>query len=162
MDTYDVSSVLDQEGISIYPEVPEMKKVMADVESKLKSMDYKLTNRRKHILRVLLENRDKHLSAEEVYNLVKQQAPDVGLATVYRTLELFLLFDIVNGIDFGDGRKRYEFRFDNTEGHHHHHLICTKCGKIISVDEDLLEDLEHRLGEEHEFKVCLLYTSRCV
>ncbi|GBF34476.1 ferric uptake regulation protein FUR [Desulfocucumis palustris] len=130
-----------------------MKRVIADVEEKLRAGEYKLTSRREHILRVLLENKDKHLSAEEVYNLVKKRAPDVGLATVYRTLELFLLFDIIHSIDFGDGRKRYEFCSSGTDGHHHHHLICTRCGKIIEVNEDLLEDLETRVSKEHDFKI---------
>lgn len=130
-----------------------MKKVIFDVEEKLKAGEYKLTPRREHILRVLLENMDKHLSAEEVYNLVKIKAPDVGLATVYRTLELFMDFDIIHGMDFGDGRKRYEFGSLGSDGHHHHHLICTRCGRIIEVDEDLLDDLEKRVGRDHNFKV---------
>lgn len=113
-----------------------MNKVIYDVEEKLRAREYKLTPRREHILRVLLENKDKHLSAEEVYNLVKLKAPDVGLATVYRTLELFCDFDIIHSMDFGDGRKRYEFGDSESDGHHHHHLICLKCGAILEVEED--------------------------
>ncbi|MCL5056636.1 MAG: transcriptional repressor [Actinobacteria bacterium] len=130
-----------------------MKNVINDVEEKLRSKEYKLTSRREHILRVLLENKDKHLSAEEVYNLVKVKAPDVGLATVYRTLELFCDFDIIHGMDFGDGRKRYEFGGDDFMGHHHHHLICLKCGVILEVAEDLLEDLEERVNRDLGFDV---------
>ena len=100
-----------------------MNKVIYDVEEKLKAREYKLTSRRESILRVLLENKDKHLSAEEVYNLVKEKAPDVGLATVYRTLELFSEFDIIHSMDFGDGRKRYEYGDRDTTGHPHHHVI---------------------------------------
>jgi len=136
-----------------YPRGDKMKNVISDVEEKLKAGEYKLTSRREHILKVLLENKDKHLSAEEVYYLVKQKAPDVGLATVYRTLELFLLFDIIHSIDFGDGRKRYEFCSSGSDGHHHHHLICTRCGKIIEVNEDLLENLETRVSRKHNFTV---------
>lgn len=130
-----------------------MNKVIYDVEEKLKSKEYKLTSRREYILRVLLENKDKHLSAEEVYNLVKIKAPDVGLATVYRTLELFCEFDIIHSMDFGDGRKRYEFGDGEAEGHHHHHLICLKCGAILEVEEDLLEDLETRVKRDMDFEV---------
>lgn len=130
-----------------------MNKVIYDVEEKLKAREYKLTSRREHILRILLENKDKHLSAEEVYNLVKIKAPDVGLATVYRTLELFCEFDIIHSMDFGDGRKRYEFGDGEAEGHHHHHLICLKCGVILEVEEDLLEDLETRVKRDMDFEV---------
>ncbi|MHB8155938.1 MAG: Fur family transcriptional regulator [Desulfocucumaceae bacterium] len=130
-----------------------MNKVIYDVEEKLKAREYKLTSRREHILRVLLENKDKHLSAEEVYNLVKIKAPDVGLATVYRTLELFCEFDIIHGMDFGDGRKRYEFGDIDSRAHHHHHLICMRCGVILEVEEDLLDDLEERVKRNFNFEV---------
>lgn len=131
-----------------------MNRVIYDVEEKLKAREYKLTPRREHILKVLLENKDKHLSAEEVYNLVKLKAPDVGLATVYRTLELFCDFDIIHSMDFGDGRKRYEFGDSESDGHHHHHhLICLKCGAILEVEEDLLEDLESRVRRDMGFDV---------
>lgn len=130
-----------------------MNKVVYHIEEKLKSREYKLTPRRKYVLRVLIDNKEKHLSAEEVYNLVKVKAPEVGLATVYRTLELFSDFDIVHRMDFGDGRKRYQFGDSEIMGHHHHHLICLKCGKIQEAGEDLLEDLESRVSRDFDFEV---------
>jgi Fur family ferric uptake transcriptional regulator len=129
-----------------------MNKVIGDVEEKLRAKEYKLTPKREHILRVLLEHKDQHLSAEEVYNLVKERVPDVGLATVYRTLDLFWEFDIIHGTDFGDGRKRYEFG-SAAERHRHHHLICTECGDIIEVAEDLLEELEDRVSKKYKFEI---------
>ncbi|WP_027366034.1 Fur family transcriptional regulator [Desulfotruncus alcoholivorax] len=130
-----------------------MRGVIDEVEEKLRSNEYKMTPKREYVLRVLLENKDKHLSAEEVYNLVKLKAPDVGLATVYRTLELFSSFDIIHSMDFGDGRKRYEFGVDNADGHRHHHLICVQCGKIIEMNEDLLEELEERVNRTYNFTI---------
>lgn len=131
-----------------------MKKVISEVGEKLRAKESKLTTRRKLILKVLLENKDKHLSAEEVYNLVKREAADVGLATVYRALELFQEFGLVHGIDFGDGRKRYEIRAEEgKDHHHHHHLICTKCGSIIEVNEDLLDELENRVNRNYNFTI---------
>ncbi len=129
------------------------KKVISDVGEKLRAKEYKFTTPRKLILEVLLENSDKHLSAEELYIIVKREAPDMGLATVYRTLELFHELDIIHAMDFGDGRKRYEFGDENGELHHHHHLICTKCGSIIEVNEDLLEELENRVSNQYEFTI---------
>jgi Fur family ferric uptake transcriptional regulator len=130
-----------------------MKKVIDNLEEKLRAKDCKLTSRREDILQVLLENKDKHLCAEEIYYLVKKKAPDVGLATVYRTLELFLDFDIVHSMDFGDGRKRYELAPVEEDGHRHHHLICLTCGKVQGVAEDLLEDLEKRVTNLHDFLI---------
>lgn len=130
-----------------------MPRIIGEIEEKLRAHDYKMTPKREQVLRVLLENKDKHLSAEEVYNLVKLRAPDVGLATVYRTLELFCNFDIIHGMDFGDGRKRYEFSSKSMDGHRHHHLICIDCGRIIEVNEDLLEELEERVTSRYGFLI---------
>lgn len=130
----------------------KIQKIIDDIEEKLRSGEYKLTKKREHILRVLLEHRDEHLSAEEVYYLVKEKAPDVGLATVYRTFDLFLNLDIIQGIDFGDGRMRYEFG-SAVERHQHHHLICNQCGDIIEVAEDLLEELEKRVSKKYKFQI---------
>jgi len=128
-----------------------MDKVIYDVGEMFREKECKFTTRREHILKVLLENKGKHLCAEDVYNLVKRKAPDMGLATVYRTLELFQEFGIIHSIDFGDGRKRYEFNSEEGLNHHHHHLICTKCGAIIEFNEDLLEDLENRVSRQYDF-----------
>ena len=130
-----------------------MKKVISDIGDRLRENEYKLTKRREMILKVLMENSDKHLSAEEVYNLVRQKAPDTGLATVYRTLELFHEFNIIHAMDFGDGRKRYEFGWKEGQEHHHHHLICTECGSITEVAEDLLEELENRVNKLYNFTI---------
>ncbi|MCL6638320.1 MAG: transcriptional repressor [Firmicutes bacterium] len=130
-----------------------MNKLISEVGEKLRAKEYKLTARREHILRVILENKDKHLSAEEVYYLVKKRLPDTGLATVYRTLELFSDFDIIHTIDFGDGRRRYEFGSDEKGNHRHHHLICNQCGKIIEVNEDLLDELESRVSQQYDFSI---------
>ncbi|WP_031513399.1 Fur family transcriptional regulator [Desulfofalx alkaliphila] len=129
-----------------------MKEVINDVGAKLRSREYKLTPQRKLILKVLLENRDQHLSAEDIFTLVKKKAPDVGLATVYRTLELFSENDIIRSVNFGDGKKRYEFGH-HQEGHHHHHAICLKCGQIIEINEDLLDELENQVINDHNFKI---------
>jgi Fur family ferric uptake transcriptional regulator len=129
-----------------------LRKVINEVGEALRAKEYKLTPQREKILRVMLENQEQHLSAEDVYTLVKKKSPDVGLATVYRTLELFLDNDIIHSVDFGDGRKRYEYG-NKEEGHHHHHAICIKCGKIIEINDDLLEELENQVYKEHGFKV---------
>jgi len=130
-----------------------MRGVIGEIEEKLRANEHKLTPKREHVLKILIENKDKHLSAEEVYNLVKLRAPDVGLATVYRTLELFTNFDIIHSMDFGDGRKRYEFGTESNDGHRHHHLICTHCGRITEVNEDLLEELEQRVTQRYDFEI---------
>ncbi|MDD4335364.1 MAG: transcriptional repressor [Desulfotomaculaceae bacterium] len=131
-----------------------MKKIISEAGEKLKAIESKLTARRELTLKVLLKNKGKHLSAEEVYNLVKREAADVGLATVYRALELFQEVGLIHAIDFGDGRKRYEFGMeDGKDQHHHHHLICTRCGRIIEFNEDLLDEIENRVNKKYNFTI---------
>ena len=122
------------------------------IKKQLHSASYKLTPQREATVAVLLENEEDHLSAEDVYLLVKEKAPEIGLATVYRTLQLFEKLNIVYKINFDDGLSRYELNC-GTENHHHHHLICLECGKVIEVKLDLLENLENEIENEGNFKI---------
>jgi Fur family ferric uptake transcriptional regulator len=122
------------------------------IKQKLQSQGYKLTPQREATVRVLLENEEDHLSAEDVFMLVKDKAPEIGLATVYRTLELLSEMHIVEKLNFGDGVARYDLRTDSSK-HHHHHLICVKCGSMQEIMEDWLGPLEERLAGEYGFSV---------
>ncbi|QGG48260.1 Fur family transcriptional regulator [Heliorestis convoluta] len=123
-----------------------------DICAKIHKKEYKLTPQRQIILRALLANDEEHLSAEDVYGIVKQKHPEIGLATVYRTLELLAELDVLLKMDFGDGRLRYEFAdLDGT--HHHHHLICNNCGKVQEFEDDLLEGLEQTIQKNSNFKI---------
>ncbi|WP_075866010.1 Fur family transcriptional regulator [Carboxydothermus islandicus] len=130
-----------------------MESILSQVGKKLRESDYKLTPQREEILRVLIENQDKHLSAEEILGLVKEKSPEIGLATVYRTLEILYSLGLVHCMDFGDGRKRYEFELLESKSHQHHHLICLNCGKIEEIEEDLLEELEREVYKNKGFVV---------
>lgn len=122
------------------------------IKQQLQSQQYKLTPQREATVRVLLENEDDHLSAEDVYMLVKDKAPEIGLATVYRTLELLSELHIVEKLNFGDGVARYDLRNDSNH-HHHHHLICVQCGSVDEIKDDWLGPLEERLATEFNFHV---------
>ncbi|MZP28618.1 transcriptional repressor [Heliobacterium undosum] len=122
-----------------------------DLCERLHQKEYKLTPQRKIILRALLNGDDAHLSAEDLYGIVKQQNPEIGLATVYRTLELLAEIDVLQKIDFGDGRLRYELASE--EAHHHHHLICTRCGKVLEFEDDLLDSLEQAIQRRNQFRI---------
>lgn len=111
-----------------------------------------MTSQRQVILRAFVESDIRHLSAEEVYDIVKKRAPEIGLATVYRTLELFTEMDLLKKLDFDDGCSRFELNDREDEGHYHHHLICLDCGKVIEVKDDLLETLETILKKRLHFE----------
>ncbi len=122
------------------------------IKKQLHSKGYKLTPQREATLTVLLEREEDHLSAEEVFLLVKERAPDIGLATVYRTLELLSELQVVDKINFGDGVSRYDLRKEGMD-HFHHHLVCMECGAVEEIIEDLLIDVEKKVEDEWNFEV---------
>lgn len=121
----------------------------------LKEKGLKVTNQRLLVLEVLADHKDKHLTAEDIYELVKEDYPEIGLATIYRTVQLLLEMQLVDRISLDDGCARYEIGESGAgEGkHHHHHLICQTCGKVLPFRDDLLEELERHIEKETGFHV---------
>lgn len=117
-----------------------------------KEKGYKLTFQRRAILNSILQNPGEHLSSEEIYNWVKNDYCHIGLATVYRSLQLFEDLEIITKINFDDGVWRYELNIDS-EKHQHHHLICIKCGVVIEVQADLLDHLEEQIEKNYNFQI---------
>ena len=111
------------------------------IKKQLSGAGYKLTPQREATVRVLLENEEDPVSAEDVFLLVREKSPDIGLATVYRTLELLNELNVVDKIQFGDVVSRYDLRQEGA-AHFHHHLVCIECGAVDEIQEDLLEDVE--------------------
>lgn len=122
------------------------------INSQLAARGYKLTSQRDATLQVLLEHEKDHMSAEEIFMLVRKKNPRIGIATVYRVLELFCELHIIEKMNFGDGVARYDLRSDDHE-HMHHHLICKECGEVREIKEDWLHMLEKRLEKEFGFTV---------
>ncbi|SHI66744.1 Fur family transcriptional regulator, ferric uptake regulator [Clostridium amylolyticum] len=126
----------------------EIKKLKDD----LKQRGYKLTPQRRAILDGLVKNEGKHLTVEEIYDDVKLECPEIGLATVYRTVLLLEEMGIIYRLDLEDGCARYELVHEN-ENHRHHHLVCSNCGKVIEVEGDLLDTLEVNIESKYNFKI---------
>jgi len=105
-----------------------------------------------------LSKSSKHISAKEIYASLCKSYPGMGLTTVYRTLELLARMGLITKLTLGDGQSRYELKSREKE-EHHHHLICTRCGKIIDYSEFLDEELklvrktEERLAKKYGFKI---------
>jgi len=124
----------------------------------LRGCGYRVTIPRQIILQVLDESKG-HLSAEDIYIKVHDIYPAIGLTTVYRTLELLVNMGLVAKFDFGDGRARYELTHGSKIPVHHHHLVCTKCGRIINytdfIDEEveLFKRTEKILSKKHNFDI---------
>ena len=121
-------------------------------KQQLKDKGYKITTQRQAVIDCLVNNEGRHLSPEEIYSIVKEDYPDIGLATVYRTLTLFSKMKLVHKINFDDGFNRYELNRNHTE-HRHHHLICMKCGSVTEVREDLFDSIEDDILRKYGFIV---------
>lgn len=120
----------------------------------LKDNGLKVTNQRVLVLEALASCPGKHLTAEEIYELVKVDCSEIGLATVYRTIQMLLELHLVDRINLDDGYVRYEIGNESgTAKHHHHHLICLSCGRVISFEDDLLEELEKKITDKEGFQV---------
>lgn len=122
------------------------------LKEELKKEGYKLTPQRRAIVDTIVDNEGKHLTAEEIYDEVKKVCPEIGLATVYRTILLLEKVGVVSRLYLNDGCSRYEL-VHSDETHRHHHLICEVCNKIIEVEDDLLDNLEGSIEKDYGFKI---------
>ena len=124
---------------------------------RLSEKDYKLTKPRQAILGVL-NKRTIHFSAEEIFMDVHNVFPTIGMATIYRNLELLVRIGLVLKFDFGDGKARYELTQTPQEVHHHH-LICKKCNKVIdyaqSIDDEkrFVRRRQKNLSKKYDFRI---------
>ncbi len=109
----------------------------------------RLTPQRKDIIRILINDENKHLSASDIYDLLQDKNNTMGLATVYRTLDLLTKMGIVVKRDFDGETSRYELVINKVN---HHHLICKKCGKVIEIPDFLPEDIKNKLLQKKGFK----------
>lgn len=122
------------------------------LKNNLKEKGYKLTPQRRAIVDIIIRNEGSHLTTEELYDLVKKECPEIGLATVYRTVQLLGELGVICKLELDDGCSRYELVHEE-ENHQHHHLICTNCGSVIEVQTDLLDELENEIQEKYKFKI---------
>ena len=98
----------------------------------------------------LLAGQDCCLSAQEIFDRLRSEGRRVGIASVYRVLDLLSSMQLVQRIDIGDGVARYEPA--HPDGEHHHHLVCNECGRVVAFEdrplEQALDGLSGRLGHE--------------
>lgn len=142
-----------QEGAVPEPAVLKTRLALASkqLDDFLRQKGLKQTRQRQVILETFLATNE-HLTAEDLYMRVQAQNPDIGFATVYRTLHLIVDSGIAREREFSAGRKYYEHVVGETRDHHH--LICSKTGKIVEfyLPENIKEALE-TIAEAHGFKL---------
>lgn len=119
-----------------------------EIISKLKLEGFRITPARSRIVEILTKNLQP-ISATDLIKDFANSEKSVNKTTVYRELDFLLSQKLIQQIEFGDGRKRYEL---NTG--HHHHLVCLNCKKVEDVDLKVdLRDEEKKIETETGFKI---------
>ena len=111
-----------------------------NIEEKCLSKGVKLTDQRKIIAKVMSESND-HPDVDEIYRRAVAKDKSISIATVYRTIKLFEEANIIEKLDIGDGRARYE-----EAGAHHEHLIDVDTGDIIEFQNEELEEMKRQVA----------------
>lgn len=108
----------------------------------------RMTGQRRLIAEVLEAAKD-HPDVEELYARANARDPKISLATVYRTVKLFEESGILERVEFGDGRARYE----DAERDHHDHLIDMTTGQVIEFVDPEIEALQERIAARLGYKL---------
>ncbi len=112
----------------------------------LRQAGHRLTPQREMILSVIRAS-DGHLTADDILKRVRARYAYLNKSAVYRTLDLLTRLNLVDPIDFGEGRVEYEIH----QHPHHHHLLCRNCGKRMEIDGRFFVTLEKTLRAQYGF-----------
>lgn len=115
--------------------------------SALQKAGYRLTTPRLAVLAVL-EAGACHASPNEVYDLGRAMYPELGLSTVYRTLDILTALGLVRPTYLGDAAQRFTLHHDRQ----HHHLVCEDCGEITDVEEEGLAEVTTQIASRLGFQ----------
>src|SRR5262252_6709030 len=129
---------------NIMPEFDKEKNIFFE---HLRRAGCKSTSQRELILEVI-QKTEGHLSAEDLYNIVKVEDPTVGFTTVYRTLKLLAECGLAREERLSDTHTRYEHLYNHQ---HHDHLICTECGRLIEFYCEEIENRQDEIAAQHDF-----------
>lgn len=116
------------------------------------------SKQRELVLQTVLEH-PVHPTANTVYRLVRRKNPKISLGTVYRNLNILSEIGLLRKISMPVGSDRFDGRLDE-----HYHMACTRCGQVLDVECEAMEELERRIMEHQGFEVRdrhLLLTGLC-
>ena len=119
------------------------------LESYLKAQDLKQTKQRKVIIEHFL-NLDTHVDADNLHSAIRDSGHNIGLATIYRTLNLLMEAGLIEQQSFADGRAVFEV---DRPGTHHDHLVCLDCGHVIEFENDQVEKIQQDIAEKYGFEL---------
>jgi len=118
-------------------------------DKNLRKAGLKVTLPRVRILEIFEQSSERHLSAEDVYKKIREAGDEVGLATVYRVLTQFESAGILMKQNFEDNYSVYELVSED----HHDHMVCIDSGEVIEFKNDLIEEEQEKIAQEHGYKI---------
>jgi Fur family ferric uptake transcriptional regulator len=116
----------------------------------LRSRGLKMTRARELVFREILSAPGVHPNADEIRRRLRAKKKDIGLATIYRTLNLLVRSGLVTAVDLGEGHSHYEPEWNETA---HGHLICLACGRVQEFAQAGIQEAIHRIGEEKGYRL---------
>ncbi len=119
------------------------------IAANLRQRGYKLTPQRRAVLEVIARSRE-HLAPVAIHEEARKRHIKVGLVTVYRTLEILAELGLICEVHTGGRQRNYIMR---RPVEHHHHLICSDCGRVVDFAVCNLDELEHKLSQKTGFKI---------
>ena len=119
------------------------------IERELRRHGYKITPQRRKVINAIIQSHE-HLTPAAIYEKVSRRHPGIGLVTIYRTLEMLAGLGLICEMHAGGNCRSYLMR---RPAEHHHHLICSDCGKVVDFTACGLTGLERRLAKETSFKI---------
>jgi Fur family ferric uptake transcriptional regulator len=117
--------------------------------SDLRKAGLKVTLPRMKILEILETSETRHMSAEDVYKVLLEGNEEIGLATVYRVLTQFEAAGLVSRHHFEGGHSVFEMN----EGHHHDHIVCNQCGKVVEFFDETIERCQEKVAKKSGFSI---------
>jgi Fur family ferric uptake transcriptional regulator len=137
-----------------------MNPIERSILSSIKERGYKITPQRRAVLKAIADSQD-HLTPAELHQRARQERPDIGLVTVYRTLEMLADVGLICEMHSGGNCRSYLLRRPEE---HHHHLICSDCGQVVDFGDCDLDQLEQKLSRDTGFAMeehLLEFLGRC-
>jgi Fur family ferric uptake transcriptional regulator len=114
----------------------------------LHDTEHRVTRQRRLLLEII-RAQGEHLDAEELYRLARRQYPRLSRSTVYRTMRLLCDLGMIDEVHLGEAHHHYEIK----ERVHHHHLICSGCGKVLEFETPRAEKLAADVAKAHGFEL---------
>ncbi len=122
-------------------------------DKNLRKAGLKVTLPRVRILEIFEQSSERHLSAEDIYNKIREAGDEVGLATVYRVLTQFESAGILVKLNFEDNRSVYELASNPEFDDHHDHMVCIDSGRVIEFKNNLIEEEQKKIAKEHGYEI---------